>query len=206
MQAQSRALQAPSPSVRASAAAAGVSKSMAGSPGASIAAAAPDDSGVAAAKLRSHTAELDAIFRCIDRDKDGRVSLSDFSSFFNETLQQNKAETDLLALLIEIAGVGAPRVVKDAKGAPLLSFPSFLAFIERQLSRPIREVLQPIFNHLDADQDGRITAVDLNNFSSLVGLRLGEDGASQLLRSGGSAGDSVDFDAFCSLVSKCLPS
>ncbi|OEH78231.1 calmodulin CAM1 [Cyclospora cayetanensis] len=128
------------------------------------------------------------------------------TAFMNETLKQDKSEADILCLLAEVAGVGSPDVVRDAKGAPLLSFPSFLAFIERQISSPPSEALAPVFAYLDSDKDGRVTAADLNAFSSNVGLRLGEDGASQLLRSAGGTSDSVDFELFCSVVSKCLPS
>lgn len=165
-----------------------------------------DAAAAAASKLRSHSAELDAIFRCIDRDRDGRVSLADLSFFINDMLHQNKSEGEILGLLMEVAGVGAPGVIKDAKGAPILSYPSFLAFIERQLTSPLSEILSPIFNFLDRDKDGKVTAADLNAFSSEVGLRLGEDGASQLLQSAGAPSDAVDYEHFCSIVSRCLPS
>ncbi|KAL8275392.1 hypothetical protein Esti_000714 [Eimeria stiedai] len=129
------------------AAAAGSSAAAAGTPAAGAA---------ASGRLRYHTAELEAVFRCIDRDRDGLVSLSDLALFLSETLQQKKSEKEVRALLDEIAGVGAPRSARDARSA--------------------------------------------------VGLRLGEDGASQLLKSVGATGDSIDFTQFCSLVATSLPS
>ncbi|KAL8441101.1 hypothetical protein Emag_007437 [Eimeria magna] len=174
------------------------------------AAAADAASSNTAARLRSHTAELEAIFRCIDRDHDGHVSLSDLSFFLTETLHQKSSEKDIAALLDEIVGVGAPRSARDGRGgggAPLLSFSSFLGFVDRQLnSCPLEEALRPIFSLLDRDNDGKASASDINEFSAAVGLRLGEDGASQLLKSAGATGDAIDFPLFCSLVAKSLPS
>ncbi|KAL8438460.1 hypothetical protein Efla_002210 [Eimeria flavescens] len=118
------------------------------------------DMSAAAARLRSHTAELEAIFKCIDRDHDGHVSLPDLSAFMKETLQQDKTEQEFAALLEEVTGAGAPRTARDAKGVPLLSFSSFLLFVDRHLSggSPLEQTLQPIFSFLDKDNDGKPTA------------------------------------------------
>ena len=156
--------------------------------------------------LRSHGAELQVVFKCIDNDGDGVVSLSDMLYFINSVLQQKKDEKEVLLLLEEVIGGGAPQIQRDARGAPLLTFSSFLSFIDRQLREPAEDKLKPIFTLLAGDKQNKICAADLNLFCSRVGIPLGLDGASQLLQiAAGAPADAADFNLFCTLFKKCMP-
>ncbi|CBZ55934.1 putative calmodulin [Neospora caninum Liverpool] len=155
-------------------------------------------------RLRAHAAELERIFTRIDADGDGKLSEADVTAFMKDRVGFPLEADQVKALLVELRGPGA--AVDSAKGSsPPIDFPTFLAFVDTQLMKPVPDLLREVFQYIDTDKDGKLTARELQAFAQRLSLNLSEDGAANLLNRGHNE-TSATFEEFCGLVQTSLPS
>ncbi|PFH38272.1 calmodulin CAM1 [Besnoitia besnoiti] len=156
------------------------------------------------ARLRAHTAELESIFKRMDIDGDGKLSEEDLTAFMKERVDYPLDRDQVKAIIMELRGSG--KTVETTKGSfPPVDFPTFLGFIDCQLMKPLPDLLGEIFQHMDTDKDGKLTAREVQTFAERLDIKLGVDGASELLNRGHQE-TAATFEEFCGLVQKALPS
>ncbi|PHJ19139.1 calmodulin cam1 [Cystoisospora suis] len=154
-------------------------------------------------RLRAHTAELESVFKKIDLDNDGKLSEADLSSFMKDRVGSALEPDQLRSLILELRGPGTA-VTKSGESMPPIDFPTFLGFVDCQLSKPLPELLAEVFKVMDTDHDGKISAQELEAFSAKLNLNLGLEGSAQLLDRGNRE-TTATFPEFCALVQKALP-
>lgn len=173
-------------------------------PGGSKSSSSSSSSVAAPPRLRAHTAELESVFKKIDLDNDGKLSEADLSSFMKDRVGFPLEPDQLRSLVLELRGPGTA-VAKAGEALPPIDFPTFLGFVECQLSKPLPELLGEVFKAMDTDNDGKVSAAELEAFSNKLNLKLGLEGSAQLLDRGHRE-NTATFPEFCSLVQQALPS
>ncbi|KFH16144.1 calmodulin CAM1 [Toxoplasma gondii MAS] len=155
-------------------------------------------------RLRVHAAELETIFTRIDADGDGKLSEADVMAFMKDRVGFPLEPDQVKALLVELRGPGAAADPGKGAASPV-DFPTFLCFVDNQLMKPLPEVLREVFQYVDTDRDGKLTAGELQGFATRLGLNLSEAGAAHLLNRGQNE-TCANFEEFCGLVQASLPS
>ena len=123
------------------------------------------------------TEKLHSIFAQNDIDKNGRLSEPELRKFLSE---YDIDESFAPALLRIFVGSNKNKNKDDVvKG---VSFENLLKFFNVLISGSIKDFFQMLFNAMDTNNDGGIDVNDLISFSGLVGDKLTDEDANDIIQ------------------------
>jgi len=137
------------------------------------------------------------IFRAIDRDHNGEISVEELKGAF-EMLGQNVTDKEIARMMKD----------GDVTKSNALSFDEFISLVVKRLGHvePTSvELLRRTFNFFDAGGTGFITAETLQHMLSVMGEDISVEDANTIIRYCDSNGDGkIEFDEFKQLIEKLM--
>ncbi|KAH7299855.1 hypothetical protein KP509_24G033400 [Ceratopteris richardii] len=159
-----------------------------------------------AATKKDEEAWLAEAFIILDTDGDGTIGGSDLNAFFSGHLRKALTHEEI-ASMIGAADVNGDGGV-DLHEFQLLASVSLSSlrsptFLSKQRQEVERTVLRSIFDVLDVNKDGLLSAVDLNKFMTMIGSPLSDQDVHSMFDMAGLhqvPTVAIDFNAFLKLV------
>ncbi|KAK4535281.1 hypothetical protein CDCA_CDCA04G1306 [Cyanidium caldarium] len=137
------------------------------------------------------TAEFEEAFKLFDRDGDGKITVKELGTIMR-SLGQTPTERQLQDMVAEV----------DADRSGTIDFSEFLSLMSRQLKdADAEEEVREAFAMFDKNNDGKISAEELQLVMAKLGEQLSPEEVQEMIREADLDGDgSIDYAEFAKLL------
>ncbi|KAH9729635.1 calmodulin [Citrus sinensis] len=157
---------------------------------------------MADALTEDQIAEFQEAFCMIDKDSDGLITMKDLATVIQSAQDEHPRKEEVQEMISEV----------DFDGNGSIDFLEFLTIMGRKMKENVSEELKEAFKVFDRDQDGFISAAEVNvhinhytvhlrNVMMNLGERLSDEETEQMIREADLDGDGlVSFEEFARMM------